>query len=258
MIGAPVRSAAETNPPRPNRCSLYRSLKGLPMPLKPSGHTPTSSPFDSSRSASALQARVWPALRAIGARNGAENAKSAPSIRRWRCAGWWSRIATAAITESSGIVPGVIGDHERMPGVGDVVEAARLHPEPALVQRAPDRREDVVGQVRVETEVVHLVLTGDPPPQERERAGKLALPVGRFCRGRRQVAHPPAARGGAGVSRGAAGSRRAPPRRRTRGLRRACRRWSMPRRPSRTPRVAWRPAAPHPTHPPPALPCSVE
>ena len=63
MIGTPVRSAAETKPPRPNRCSLYRSANGLPMPLKPSGHTPTSSPSASSRSASALQASVLPCLR---------------------------------------------------------------------------------------------------------------------------------------------------------------------------------------------------
>ena len=58
MIGAPVRSAAETNPPRPKRCSLYRSAKGLPMPLKPSGHTPTTSPLLSSRSASGAHASV--------------------------------------------------------------------------------------------------------------------------------------------------------------------------------------------------------
>ena len=82
MIGAPVRSAAVTKPPRPKRCSLYRSLNGLPMPLKPSGQTPTSSPLRSSRSASGWQASVLPVLRASGPRTGVEKTRSAPSIRR--------------------------------------------------------------------------------------------------------------------------------------------------------------------------------
>ena len=50
MIGTPACSAVRAKPPRPNRCSRYRSLNGLPMPLKPSGNTPTSSPAASSRS----------------------------------------------------------------------------------------------------------------------------------------------------------------------------------------------------------------
>src|SRR5688500_13067819 len=44
MIGFPVRSAAVTRPPRPNRCSVYRPRNGLPIPLQPSGTTPSSSP----------------------------------------------------------------------------------------------------------------------------------------------------------------------------------------------------------------------
>ena len=105
MIGTPVRRAALTKPPRPKRCSLYRSLNGLPIPLKPSGQTPTSSPADSSRSASALQASVLPALRASGATTGSLKTRSAPSMRRWRCAGWWSSSASAVMTASIGMVP---------------------------------------------------------------------------------------------------------------------------------------------------------
>ncbi len=63
MIGTWALIAEATNPPRPNRCSLYRSEKGLPTPLKPSGNTPTSSPLRISRSASSGQASVWPDLR---------------------------------------------------------------------------------------------------------------------------------------------------------------------------------------------------
>ena len=87
MIGLPVRSAADTNPPRPNRCSLYRSANGLPIPLKPSGHTPTSSPAVSRRSASAVQASVLPCLRLSWPTTGIRNTRSAPSMRRYRCAG---------------------------------------------------------------------------------------------------------------------------------------------------------------------------
>ena len=105
MIGTPEEIAAETKPPRPKRCSLYRSLNGLPIPLKPSGHTPTSSPELSSRVASAVQASVVPPLRASGATTGRVNTRSAPSIRRCRLAGWWSIRASDVISESTGTVP---------------------------------------------------------------------------------------------------------------------------------------------------------
>ena len=58
MIGTPARMADTANPPRPNRRSWYRSLNGLPIPLKPSGKTPTSSPSVSSLCAFAGQARI--------------------------------------------------------------------------------------------------------------------------------------------------------------------------------------------------------
>ncbi len=105
MIGMPVFSAAVTNPPRPNRCSLYRCEYGLPTPLNPSGNTDTSSPVDSNRSASGLQASVFPALRLIGPRNGVWKIRSAPSIRSGRFIGWCSRTATAVISASTAMVP---------------------------------------------------------------------------------------------------------------------------------------------------------
>src|SRR3954469_5070412 len=104
-IGTPVRSAALTKPPRPKRCRVYRSLNGLPMPLNPSGKTPTSSPAASSRSASSLQARVVPSLRASAPMKGTWKTRSAPSSRSRRDAGWWSCSATVAISESTGRVP---------------------------------------------------------------------------------------------------------------------------------------------------------
>jgi hypothetical protein len=105
MIGVPVRSAADTNPPRPKRCSLYRSAYRLPMPLKPSGNTPTSSPVLISRSASGWQATVAPALRASSLTTGMRNTRSAPSSRRCRSCGCSSRSATDSIIASSASVP---------------------------------------------------------------------------------------------------------------------------------------------------------
>src|SRR5680860_296902 len=105
MMGVCVRRAAETKPPRPKRCSLYRSLNGLPTPLKPSGHTPTRWPSESSRSASGFAARVEPVLRARSPITGVENSRSAPSIRRCRRCGCSSCTATCVISASSAIVP---------------------------------------------------------------------------------------------------------------------------------------------------------
>ena len=132
MIGTPVRSAADTNPPRPKRCSLYRSRNGLPMPLKPSGHTPTSSPADSSRSASGLQASVAAVLAGELADHRHWNTRSAPSMRRCRWAGWSSCSATEVISASSGTVPEWLATTSAPPSSGHVVQAGGLDPEPRL------------------------------------------------------------------------------------------------------------------------------
>ncbi len=73
------------------------------MPLKPSGHTPTSSPPASIRSASSLQARVAPLLRAIELTSGILKTRSAPSGRRWRPVRSWT--VTSVISASIGSVP---------------------------------------------------------------------------------------------------------------------------------------------------------
>src|SRR5690606_2280576 len=86
---------------RPNRCSLYRDENGLPIPLKPSGKTPTSSPSFSRRSASALHAGVCPTLRANGPTNGSLKTRSAARCRA--CLPDASCTATDAISASRGI-----------------------------------------------------------------------------------------------------------------------------------------------------------
>ena len=91
-----------TKPPRPKRCSLYRSLNGLPMPLKPSGQTPTSSPALSSRSASAVQASVAPALRPAVPSRRAEHQVGTEHAQERRSPGARRATATAVIAASSG------------------------------------------------------------------------------------------------------------------------------------------------------------
>ena len=88
------------------------------MPLNPSGHTPTSSPADMSRSASGVQASVLPCLRASDPIPGSRNMRSAPSIRRWRFAGCSSCRATAVISESSGRVPEWLATTSAPPSAG--------------------------------------------------------------------------------------------------------------------------------------------
>src|SRR3982750_3445649 len=118
MMGTPVRSAAVTKPPRPNRCRVYRSRNGLPIPLKPSGKTPTSSPAVSNRSASSLQASVVPILRDIVPMNGSSKTRSAPSRRSRRRAGGSSGSATGVISASAGGVPEWLATTSPPPVVG--------------------------------------------------------------------------------------------------------------------------------------------
>ena len=179
MIGTPVRSAAETKPPRPNRCSLYRSANGLPIPLNPSGHTPTSSSALSRRSASALHASVVPCLRPSGPTTGSSNTRSAPSIRRCRCAGWSSCSATEVISASSGTVPEWLATTSAPPSSGTWSQAGGLDPEPRPVERPQQREKHVVGEVGVEAEVVDGVVAGQAAAQEGERVGERGFPFGR-------------------------------------------------------------------------------
>ena len=86
------------------------------MPLKPSGHTPTSSPPRSIRSASSLQASVAPPLRAMLEMIGIRKTRSAPRARRWRPV--WSWIETIVISPSTGTVPEWLDTTRAPPSVG--------------------------------------------------------------------------------------------------------------------------------------------
>ena len=86
------------------------------MPLKPSGHTATSSPLDSIRSASSLQARVAPPLRASELTNGSLKTRSAPRGRRKRPVLSWT--ISIVIRPSTGTVPEWLETTRAPPSVG--------------------------------------------------------------------------------------------------------------------------------------------
>ena len=179
MIGPPVRIAADDEAAAAEPLQLVPVANGLPIPLNPSGHTPTSSPAASSRSASALQASVVPGLRLIGPTNGVWNTRSAPSIRSCRCAGWSSCSADRGHQRVERDGAGVVGDDQRATVVRHVVQARGLDPEPLPVERPQRRQDDVVGEVGVEAEVVDVVVAGQAAAQEGERVGECRLPLGR-------------------------------------------------------------------------------
>ena len=180
MIGTPVRSAAETKPPRPNRCSLYRSRERLADALEALGaHRRPARPADSSRSASALQASVLPALRASGPRNGRlEHQVGAEHPQRAGAPGGGRAARPRSSARRPAIVPEWLATTSAPPVSGMFSMPQRLDPEPLLVQRPQRRQEDVVGEVGVEAEVVDLVVAGQPAAQEGQRAGQAALPTG--------------------------------------------------------------------------------
>lgn len=62
--------------------------------------------------------------------------------------------------------PGVVGHHQCTACGRDVLDAADLDPEPLLEQRPERGQEDTVGEVRVVTELVHLVVPRETPAHE--------------------------------------------------------------------------------------------
>ena len=171
MIGVLVRSAAATNPPRPNRCSLYRSLNGLPIALEPLRPHADELPGGEQPLGVGVAGQRVPALageladeRQLEHEVGPEHAQVAVCRgdgRRWPtasssspprpCPSGWRRAAHHAVS----------GMFSR-PRVSIA--------EPLVVQRAEGRQEDPVGQFGVEAEVVDLVVAGDPAAQEGQRA----------------------------------------------------------------------------------------
>ena len=162
------------------------------MPLKPSGQTPTSSPPDSIRSASSLQASVAPPLRASELTTGSLKTRSAPSGRRKRPV--WSCTVEHRHQAVERHGAGVVGDHERAALGGDVLQPADLEPEPLLGDRPQRGHEEPLGELAVEAVVVDLVVALEPAAHERHQLGEAALPVGRRRPPARRPGRPPASR----------------------------------------------------------------
>ena len=200
MIGAPVRSAADTKPPRPNRWSLYRSLNGLPTPLKPSGQTPTARRWTAAarrrgwRPASTRLAGDLTDHRRLEDQVGAEH----PQVPVPGCSSW---TATWVISESIATCP----SGWRRPGRRRSPGCSRCRaPRPGTTsgRAVAARQVEVPGEVLVEAELVDRVVAGDPASQERQHRREVALDVvGRDARrlgrhpdrgdaGRRQLLHP--------------------------------------------------------------------
>ncbi len=72
---------------------------------------------------------------------------------------------------------GVVGHDQRAALGGDVLDAADLDPEPLLGQRPQRREQELLGDLRVEPELVDLVVAGQPSPQQRQHLGQLRLPL---------------------------------------------------------------------------------
>ncbi len=70
---------------------------------------------------------------------------------------------------------GVVGDDERPRLARHVLKAHGLHPKPVPVERADQLKEHLVVQLRVEAELVDLVLPGEPATQEGQELREAVL-----------------------------------------------------------------------------------
>ena len=222
------------------------------MPLKPSGHTPTSSPLDSSRSASALQARVWPALRAMRSEEGrgerevgaehpqvpvrrvvvADGHRGHHGIERNRPRSDWRRRARARCR-------GCCRARASRPGTSAGTAGRQTGARMWSVRSASKPKSST---------------SYSPVIRRRRNASAPAS-----CRSHSAGSRAPSAAGRApACSREAAPGFRAVPRAPARAVPRGrpagspprpCRRWSVPRRPSPSRRAAWRPAVASPDAP---------
>ena len=145
------------------------------MPLKPSGQTPTSSPPRSIRSASSLQARVAPPLRARSPTIGSRKTRSAPSGRRNRPV--WSWMLTAVISPSTGTVPEWLETTRAPPSAGMFsVPRTSIRNHFCAIGRSAVEQE-LLGDLAVEAVVVDGEVAGQPAAQEREELREPRLPV---------------------------------------------------------------------------------
>ena len=142
------------------------------MPLKPSGHTPTSSPPDEHPLGVLGAGQGGTALAGQRAHDrhledevGAQRAQEAAGVVVHRQHGHQA-------VERDGA--GVVGDHQRAALGGDVLQAADLEPEPLLRDRSQRRHEEALGQLAVEAVVVHR--------RSRRSAGDAGTPSARRAR----------------------------------------------------------------------------
>ena len=173
------RSAADTKPPRPKRCSLYRSVYGLPMPLKPSGQTPTISP-----------ARQQPLGVGVARQRVPGPARQLPDEAAARRPGRHPACAAAMLRVM--VVQRDLGHHRVERDRARVVRrrSARRLRRACSRARAPRSRNHCSYSGRsngistssvssaVEAEVVDLVLALEPTTQELQRSRQLPLPSG--------------------------------------------------------------------------------
>ena len=170
MIGARVRRAAATKPPRPKRCSLYRWLNGLPDALEALGPH-----------ADELAGPQQP----LGVGVAGERVAGLPcDLTHHRhledeVRAQHAQVAMRGVLVVEGHLghrgiqgddPGVVAHDQRARVGRHVLEPGGLDPEPRPVQRPHQRQEDLVGQLGVEAEVVHPVVTGHPPAHEVQPA----------------------------------------------------------------------------------------
>ena len=153
------RRAACAAPPRRSRrgrsaAACSGRVNGLPMPLKPSGHTPTSSPERQQPLGVRVAGQRVPGLAGQRRRRPASrNTRSAPSIRR--CAVRRVVVVHGDLRSSArraATVPEWLATTSAPPSAGTFSSAVDLHAEPLLVQRAERRQQHVVGELRVEPE----------------------------------------------------------------------------------------------------------
>ena len=177
MIGTWAARAAATNPPRPNRWSLYRSRNGLPTPLNPSGKTPD----ELAGAEEALGVLVGGQRGARAAGDRAEERRLEDEVGAQRPQDPVLRVLVVdreldhERVERDGAR--VVGDEEGATVGRDVLDPAHLDPEPVPVDRPEHGVEDVLREVGVVAEVVDEVVAVDPPAQVREHLGDASLDV---------------------------------------------------------------------------------
>ena len=151
MIGTPVRTAAVTNPPRPNRCSLYRWRVRLADALEALRKNRHQLPGGQQPFGVGIAGQRRSALAGDSDQHRCPEHQIAPSSRRCACAGV-SSCSDADMAESIGPAPGCRPRPAEAAG-------ARRRPRPgrAAVEQPRERIEDRVGELGVEAEVIDVV-----------------------------------------------------------------------------------------------------